>query len=254
MIKLQDLTPEVYYKQSRDFQFIGRLYDIVLNYIKTNAANLYNLPIGPNMNEQLLTLLALTLGFKPKKNYNSKQLLAICSVLPEILKHKGSMQAIVIAVNALLAAEEITQPLDYSIQSKKSITLYVSQKLSDLTLLTDLLDYILPAGISYNLVKENQLVTALETKIVLTEHISIEVGVVDAMISGRIDNIVEIGRSHTPINNTSLTQNIIGSNQDLFDAISGATSNMSKPDYYIKKVFSTQGEIKTTVEEETADE
>ena len=73
MIKLQNLTPVVYYDQSRDFQFIGRLYDLVLNYIKTNAANLYNLPSGKNMDEQLLNLLALTLGFKPKKNYNSKK-------------------------------------------------------------------------------------------------------------------------------------------------------------------------------------
>ena len=109
MIRLQDLTPEVYYKQSRDFQFIGRLYDIVLNYIKTNADNLYYLPIGQNMNEQLLNLLALSLGFKPKNNYNSKQLLAICSVLPEIMKNKGSLQSMITAVNALLAAEEIEQ-------------------------------------------------------------------------------------------------------------------------------------------------
>ena len=54
MIKLQELTPSVYYEQSRDFQFIGRLYDIVLNYIKTNADNLYTLPIGKNMDEKLL--------------------------------------------------------------------------------------------------------------------------------------------------------------------------------------------------------
>ena len=73
MIRLQDLTPAVYYDQSRDFQFIGRLYDLVLNYSKTNAANLYNLPIGENMDEQLLNLLALTLGFKPTKNYKDRK-------------------------------------------------------------------------------------------------------------------------------------------------------------------------------------
>ena len=212
MIKLQNLTPEVYYKQSRDFQFIGRLYDIVLNYVKTNTANLYNLPIGPNMNEQLLNLLALTLGFKPKKNYNSKQLLAICSVLPEILKHKGSMQAILIAVNALLAAEEITQPLDYSIQPKKSITLYVSQKLSDLTLLTDLFEYILPAGISYNLVKENQLVTALETTIILTDHVEVEIKPYNSAVVGIVSNLVELDPATNAriINNTSITHEIVG--------------------------------------------
>ena len=138
MIKLQDLTPAVYYNQSRDFQFIGRLYDLVLNYSKTNAANLYNLPIGKNMDEQLLNLLALTLGFKPTKNYNSKQLRAICSVLPTILRHKGSIQALVLAINALLAAEGVSQPLDYTVNPKQGITLYVAQELDDLSLFTDL--------------------------------------------------------------------------------------------------------------------
>ena len=173
MIKLQDLTPEVYYKQSRDFQFIGRLYDIVLNYIKTNADNLYYLPIGQNMNEQLLNLLALSLGFKPKNNYNSKQLLAICSVLPDIMKNKGSLQSMITAVNALLAAEEIDQALDYTLTSKRNITLYISQQLSDLTLLTDLFDYILPAGMTYELVKENQLITEINTNIYLTNSVQI---------------------------------------------------------------------------------
>jgi hypothetical protein len=154
MIRLQELTPEIYYKQSRDFQFIGRLYDIVLNYSKTNADSLYNLPIGDDMNESLLNLLSYTLGFKSNKNYNSKQLLAICSVLPEIIKHKGSLQAIITAVNALLGAEGTKQSLDYEIVPKKSITLYLDQNLSDLSLLRDLLVYILPAGISCSFVKE----------------------------------------------------------------------------------------------------
>jgi hypothetical protein len=164
------------------------------------------------MNEQLLNLLALTLGFKPKKNYNSKQLLAICSVLPEILKHKGSMQAILIAVNALLAAEEITQPLDYSIQPKKSITLYVSQKLSDLTLLTDLFEYILPAGISYNLVKENQLVTALETNIVLTDRVEVEIRPYNSTVVGIVSNLIELDpvTNNRIINTTGITHEIVG--------------------------------------------
>jgi hypothetical protein len=173
MIKLQDLTPEVYYKQSRDFQFIGRLYDIVLNYSKTNAANLCQLPIGDNMNEQLLNLLALTLGFKPTKNYNSKQLLAICSVLPDIMRNKGSLNALIIAANALLTAEGIEQALDYTIIPKQSITLYVSQQLSDLNLLKDLLDYILPAGISCGIVKELQARAKIETIIGIRDDVNV---------------------------------------------------------------------------------
>lgn len=173
MIKLQDLTPAVYYNQSRDFQFIGRLYDLVLNYSKTNAANLYNLPIGKNMDEQLLNLLALTLGFKPTKNYNSKQLRAICSVLPTILRHKGSIQALVLAINALLAAEGVSQPLDYTVNPKQGITLYVAQELDDLSLFTDLLDYLLPAGLSCNVVKESQAIHTAQTTLGVTDSINI---------------------------------------------------------------------------------
>ena len=173
MIRLQDLTPAVYYEQSRDFQLIGRLYDLVLNYSKTNAANLYNLPIGKNMDEQLLNLLALTLGFKPVKNYNSKQLRAICSVLPTVLKHKGSIQALVLATNALLAAEGVKQPLDYTMHPKQGITLYVAQELDDLNLFTDLLDYLLPAGLSCNIVKESQALNTVSTILEVTDTVTI---------------------------------------------------------------------------------
>ena len=164
MIKLQDLTPSIYYNDSRDFQFMGRLYDIVLNHIKTNADNLYNLPIGKNMNEKLLNLLSLTLGFKARHNYNSTQLEAICSVLPLILRNKGSLNAVIIAVTALAHAEGIRQALDYYVDPKKSITLYLPEQLTDLSLLQDLLVYILPAGIGCRMVKEIS-----ETHVIVTE-------------------------------------------------------------------------------------
>ena len=162
MIKLQELTPSIYYEQSRDFQFIGRLYDIVLNYVKTNADNLYTLPIGKNMDEKLLNLLAFTLGFQSKHHYNSKQLLAICSVLPLILKNKGSLNAILIAANSILYAEGINQALDYEFKNN-NLVLYLSQDLSDLTLLKDIMIYILPAGIGCDMIKEIQSVNKIET-------------------------------------------------------------------------------------------
>jgi hypothetical protein len=173
MIKIQDLTPTIYYNHSRDFQLMGRLYELVLNYLKTNAANLYNLPVGKNMDEQLLNLLALTLGFTPTKNYNSKQLRAVCSVLPTILQYKGSIQALILATDALLAAEGVQQPLDYTLIPKQRITLYVAQELDDLSLLTDLLDYLLPAGLSCYIVKETQLVTKIETTFAVTDTVTV---------------------------------------------------------------------------------
>ena len=74
MIRLQDLTPDVYYRKSRDFQFIGRLYDVVLNSVKTNADLINILPVSSLQQDQKLTeLLLLTLGFQSKHKYNLVQ-------------------------------------------------------------------------------------------------------------------------------------------------------------------------------------
>ena len=210
MIKLQELTPSVYYEQSRDFQFIGRLYDIVLNYVKTNADNLYTLPIGKNMDEKLLNLLALTLGFQSKHHYNSKQLLAICSVLPLILKHKGSLNAILIAVNSILYAEGINQALDYEFKNN-NLVLYLSPDLSDLTLLKDIMIYILPAGIGCDMIKEIQSINKIKTILTTKDEITVYKDVAsnfNKILDVRNDDIKEMLASGKPANNTGMLVNI----------------------------------------------
>ena len=210
MIKLQELTPSIYYEQSRDFQFIGRLYDIVLNYIKTNADNLYTLPIGKNMDEKLLNLLAFTLGFQSKHHYNSKQLLAICSVLPLILKNKGSLNAILIAVNSILYAEGINQALDYEFKNN-NLVLYLSPDLSDLTLLKDIMIYILPAGIGCDMIKEIQSVNKIETILNTNDEITIYKDVAskfNKIINPRDDEEKIILASGRPAGNTGMLVNI----------------------------------------------
>ena len=210
MIKLQELTPSVYYEQSRDFQFIGRLYDIVLNYVKTNADNLYTLPIGKNMDEKLLNLLAFTLGFQSKHQYNSKQLLAICSVLPLILKHKGSLNAILIAVNSILYAEGINQALDYEFKDN-NLVLYLSPDLSDLTLLKDIMIYILPAGISCDMIKEIQSVNKIETVLTTKDEVTVykdAASKFNKILDVRDNGIKEMLANGKPANNTGILVNI----------------------------------------------
>ena len=210
MIKLQELTPSVYYEQSRDFQFIGRLYDIVLNYIKTNADNLYTLPIGKNMDEKLLNLLAFTLGFQSKHHYNSKQLLAICSVLPLILKHKGSLNAILIAVNSILYAEGINQALDYEFKNN-NLVLYLSPDLSDLALLKDIMIYILPAGIGCDMIKEIQSVNKIETVLTTKDEVTVYKDVAskfNKILDVRDADIKEMLANGKPANNTGILVNI----------------------------------------------
>lgn len=155
MIRLQNYTPEVYYKQSRDFQFIGRLFDIVLNYVKTNADMIYDVPASDAAGSKMIDLLALTLGFNARHNYSVKQLAALCSVLSKVLHNKGNIQALQIASTAILNAEGVEDPVVIfeDIDDPFNIILYIPQSLSDTTLLQDLLDYILPAGITCDIIR-----------------------------------------------------------------------------------------------------
>ena len=165
LIKFQDLTPEVYYKRSRDFQYIGRLFDLVLNNAKMNTDIISSLPLNPDMDPRLLDLLALTLGFKSKHEYNTKQLAALCSIFPFVLRNKGSKLAIETACNALLNAEGITKEASIEV-SDQTVSIFLPSELSDLNLLKDLLNYVLPAGMSCSLVQEATLVPPSSTTLV----------------------------------------------------------------------------------------
>jgi len=151
MIKLQDMTPEVYYQRSRDFQFIGRLYDIVLNSVKTNADMIYSLPLSDNSDTKLIDLMTMTLGFKSKHNYNIKQLTALCSAFAYIIQNKGNMTAIETACNVLAHAEGVKAKVVVEQERDSTgllpkLNIYVPEALTDLNLLKDLLNYIIPAG------------------------------------------------------------------------------------------------------------
>lgn len=167
MIRLQDLTPSVYYDKSRDFQFIGRLYDVVLNAVKTNADMIYTVPDPNAAGSKLIDLLALTLGFKAVHNYNVKQLTAICSILPTIIKNKGSLYALKLAGNTLLATADGSNALEeFNCEISKdgtSIEIFIPECDVDITLFNDLLAYILPAGMTSTISRAVRIEEASQT-------------------------------------------------------------------------------------------
>ena len=82
------------------------------------------------------------------------------------------MNAILIAVNSILYAEGINQALDYEFKNN-NLVLYLSQDLSDLTLLKDIMIYILPAGIGCDMIKEIQSVNKIETILTTKDEVTV---------------------------------------------------------------------------------
>jgi hypothetical protein len=134
----------------------------VLNSVKHNVDDIYNLP-NNKADPKLTELLALTLGFKVKRNYDQDQLYALVAALPRILKYKGTKTAIDMAGNALLAASGASGKFksetseDSDEVSKGEIRVTFPVGLIDISLFTDLLDYILPAGMVCHIVRKNEI-------------------------------------------------------------------------------------------------
>ena len=153
MIKTKDLVPEIYYKFSRDFQFLGRSLDVVFNYAKMNTDLLTGNPLSVNLDDSLVLLATRTIGFETKHQYNAQDLRNICSVFSSIIKDKGTETSIKRAVQTLMNSQNISGYYDVKIDNQyHTIKIYIPYGLKDLILLEDLLDYILPAGYDYRFI------------------------------------------------------------------------------------------------------
>jgi hypothetical protein len=154
MINFYNQVPSVYPNASRDFQYVSWLVNIVLNAVKHNVDDIYNLP-DTNSDPRLTELLAMTLGFKVKRNYDKKQLTALVAILPSILKYKGTEKAIKMAAEALVMASGSLGDTSTSVDGTE-ITVVIPKDLDDITLFLDLLDYILPAGMTCRVIRRNE--------------------------------------------------------------------------------------------------
>lgn len=150
MIRTKEMVPETYYNRSRDFQFLGRVYDVVFNYLNTEIDSTRSVALNKNINRSLLDLIVTTLGFESKHNYTNNQLYAICSIFMQVIRNKGTLSSVQLALNTLLQVEGVTEAGGVTVDSDKlNINVFIPSKLTDINLFKDLLNYILPAGVSY---------------------------------------------------------------------------------------------------------
>jgi len=164
MISIKNQVPSIYYEASRDFQILGHLYEVLLNYSKTNADMLYLLPNGIKEDTRATELLATTLGFKLRRNYDKAQLAALVSIFPRLLRIKGTKGAVDLAGDALVKASGV--PGLFSSEMKDHIlTIKIPIELSDITLFTDLLPYILPFGIRVSIVRNTVIKQEIATSV-----------------------------------------------------------------------------------------
>jgi len=153
-MRVENLVPIVYYKESRDFSYIGRLLEIAFNYLKTNV-DLVGTSVNVLSSGNLINLLVSSLGFESKHEYTNEDLIKLCSSFVYLVRNKGSIKAIEDTINILLRSQNITYDvdLDFDAEDRQSIIIEIPEELEDTVLLDDVFDYILPTGILYKYVR-----------------------------------------------------------------------------------------------------
>ena len=155
MIKTQTLVPENYYKESRDFQFFGRLYDVLYNYVKTNIDAIRSFPLNNTNDPKFLGLILRNLGFYSGRDYDVDQLLALAKSFSSIIKNKGSYVGIEKAIQTVLRSEgikkEFSIDVEQDIYGYQTIVISIRDSIAseESALLEEVLDYIIPIGTNY---------------------------------------------------------------------------------------------------------
>lgn len=163
-MEVRKLVPDIYYKDSRDFSYIGRLFEVLINYMKTGAYLVKESVIegeSKNSSSIIVDLLATTLGFESKHEYILEDLIAICNCFTEILKKKGSIEAIRETINVLLLSQKIKTDITIEFDDRDAndynhLLIKVPVELKDRVLIDDIFEYILPAGMTYTLINVSE--------------------------------------------------------------------------------------------------
>lgn len=160
MFRISEKVPEVYMKESRDFQILPRVDDLLFLGEHYDISTMQELNNPKKCRNSCLKYLAEKVGFYTDKYIPDNVLINIISAFRTALKNKGTDLGIQQAVIAILKAENSIDPprivytrgdpsLPY--YEQYTINIYTPIKIINEVALREFLKYIIPAGYNYNI-------------------------------------------------------------------------------------------------------
>lgn len=147
MFRVENNVPEVYIHESRDFQLISRLYDLVFQSSRFSIDSMTHTSDSLRCNENLLNLLSTKVGFFTKSQFTDNIYRSIICVFPTLIKYKGSFSAIILIANLFGRLMNTNVDVTYSSEDGV-ITIGFEEELTTNTeLLFSLLEYVRPTGV-----------------------------------------------------------------------------------------------------------
>ena len=146
LFQTKNKVPEVYIKESRDFQLLASILDVAFNYLISNQNKLNYLDDIELVDSKLLDLISIYLGFFTNQYYPENLLRSILINFPEMIRNKGSNKGLTVAVQALQNSyTDITQ-VSIALSGDKEYILSTDGVLIDQKYIEEVLKYVTPIG------------------------------------------------------------------------------------------------------------
>ncbi len=164
MLESKNYVPLVY-RNSRDYQAILKLFDLIINAIKSDIDNFVSLINPDRCPDHMLPLLASYVGY----DYDTKESIEanrlIIKYYPYLIHNRGSETGITLAtalsVNAIGSVEDIESLSMFHIEYQKEnnkINIYIYYP-NYLSKIRDLIEVVRPAGVRVELIPANPINT-----------------------------------------------------------------------------------------------
>lgn len=197
MFRVQDNVPEVYINESRDFQILARLSDVLFSGIKYDIDSMVNILDATLTKDRMLQLMCTKIGFFPKIEIDAQVLKYIIASFPFIIKNKGNVVGIESAVNAILKAENnpdaIGKPKVIIVNKEGdnnrdpyTVYIYTSIQIYNKPALKEILRYVLPAGYAYKILSYQTILDGYDNPDIVKQSDRINIIGVDPYLAASI--------------------------------------------------------------------
>ena len=178
MFRLVENVPNVYVDQSRDFQVLCSLFDLVQNSTKHQIDSILTILTTEDCPDSLIPLLQTKLGFfvSDQSIYDADTLRRILVVFSRIVRYKGSRLGIEYAINTFISLLKVDGIAHIRIENDNGrylVVIEISAPFTDARILLDILNYIMPSGylvefISVSEASHGTIINQLDTFSIIT--------------------------------------------------------------------------------------
>ena len=201
MFRVQDNVPEIYINESRDFQLVSRLYDLLFSGVKYDIDTMVNVLDATLAKDSVLQLMCTKIGFFPRIEIDANVLKYIIASFPYIIKNKGNKLGIQYAVNAILKSEsnpsstgkphiEIINKLQQEDATLQEYTVYIYTTVSlfNRAALEEVLRYVLPIGSTYQILSYEKVFDGRDTPTMLSQQDTVTINKINPYFGSQIRN------------------------------------------------------------------